>query len=61
VTVVLELDLGWLQLSVPLDVDLLPGVDQDVRHLGVLHQRLERSEPEDLVQYLADQRLRSRS
>ena len=35
---------------------LLVGVDQDVGDLGVLHQRLERAQAEDLVQHLADQR-----
>ena len=35
----------------------LPGVHQDVGDLGILDQRLQRSQAEDLVQHLADQRL----
>ena len=50
VGVVLEPDVGGLQLAEPLDVDLPVGVDQDVRHGGVLQQRLERAEAQHLVE-----------
>src|SRR5882724_6349698 len=57
VPVVLEPDVGRLQLTVALDVHLLVGIDQNVRHLGILHQRLDRAQAEDLVQHLPDQLL----
>ena len=57
VAIVLEPDFGLLQPSAALDVDTLRGVHQDVRDVRVLDQRLERAEPEDLVQDLVDENL----
>ena len=57
VAVVLEPDVGLLQPAVPLDEDLLARCSPECRRSRVLDQRLQRSQAEDLVQDLADQRL----
>ena len=57
VPVVLEADVGALQLAVTLDVDALEGIHQDVRDRRILDQRLERAQPEDLVEHLPDEHL----
>ena len=57
VLVVLEAHVGRLELAVALDVHLFVGVDENVRDLGILPQRLERPEPEDLVHHLCQQPL----
>ncbi len=49
---VVEAHVGQLQKSLALHVDLLVAVHQDVGDGAVLEQRLERSQPEDLVQHL---------
>ena len=46
---------GFLEQAVPLDVDLVVAVDQDVRDVAVLEQRLERPEAEQLVEDVDDQ------
>ena len=61
VRVVLEDDVGLFEHAVPLDVDLIVAVDQDVGDVRVLQQRLERAEPEELVQDVGDQRSRART
>jgi hypothetical protein len=49
VRVVLERHVGRLEPPVPLDVDLVGAIDQDVRHVGIAQQRLERTQAEQLV------------
>ena len=50
-------DVGLFQPAFALDVDLVVAVDQDVRDVGILEQRLERAKAEDLVQDVGDQRI----
>ena len=57
VAVVLEDDVGLLELAVALDVDLVVAVDQDVGDRRIAQQRLERPEAEQLVEDVRDQRL----
>ena len=45
---------GQLELAAALDVDLLVAVDQNVGDGRVLQQRLERPQPEDLVEHFGD-------
>ena len=47
---VLEDDVGLLKHAAPLHVDRLVGVHQDVVDGGILQQRLQRAQAEDLVQ-----------
>ena len=49
VAVVLEDDVGFLELAFALDVDLIVAVDQDVGDRRVAQQRFERPEAEQLV------------
>ena len=49
---VVEADVGQLQQSLALHVDLMVAVDQNVGDGRVLQQRLERTQAEDLVQHL---------
>ena len=46
---VAELDLGELELALPLDVGLVRAVDHDVADVGVVEQLLERAEAEQFV------------
>ena len=55
VVVVAELDVGFLHLPVPLDIDVLGTVDQDVGDLAILQQHLQRAQAKRLVQHLVDQ------
>ena len=55
VPVVLEDDAGFLEHAVALDEHLVVAVDEDVRDVAVLEQRLERSEAEQLVEDVDDQ------
>ena len=57
VRVVAEDQRGLLQPSLALDVDLVVAVDEDVGDRRVAQQRLERTEAEDLVEDLDDQRV----
>jgi hypothetical protein len=57
VAVILEHDVGLLEPAVPLDVDLVEPVDQDVGNVRIAEQRLERTESEQLVQHVADEAL----
>ena len=50
-------DVGRLELAVPLDVDLVVAVDEDVRDRRIAQQSLERAEAEQLVQDVGDERL----
>ena len=52
--IVAEDDAGGLELAVPLDVDLLRSVDEDIGDGWVLHQGLDRPESEGLVFDLDD-------
>ncbi len=54
--VVPEHDVGLFELAVPLDVDLIEPVDEDVGDVGVAQQRLERTETEQLVEHVDDER-----
>ncbi len=56
VRVVLEDEIGRFELAFALDVDLVRAVDQDVRDARIREQRLERPEPEQLVEDVGDQR-----
>ena len=51
-----KVTLRQFQLAPPLHVDLVVGVDQDVRHRRVGHQQLQRAEAQHLVLDVADQR-----
>ena len=53
VGIILEPDVGELQLSEPLHVDLFVGVDQDIRNGGVLQKGLQGPEAQDLIQDLS--------
>ncbi len=55
VPVALEPDIGALEPTVPLHVDRVGRVHQDVGDGRVFHEGLERPQPEDLVQDLQDQ------
>ena len=55
--VVFEDDVGFFKLSFTLDEDQIVPVHQDVRHGRVAQQRFERTEPEELVQHVGDERL----
>ncbi len=55
VPVVVEPDVRPLEAALPLHVDRARGVHQDVRDGRIVHEGLQRSEPEDLVQDLADE------
>ena len=55
VAVVLEHDRRRLQLAVPFDVDLIVTVHEDVRDVRVSEQRLQWTEPEELVQHVDDE------
>jgi hypothetical protein len=57
VLVVAEDHVRGLELPLALDVDLPGRVDEDVRHLGIAHERLDRPEAVHLVQDLVDQLL----
>ena len=57
VLVVLERRRQPFELAVALDVDVLVGVDQDVADRRIAQQRLERSEAEDLVDDVPEERL----
>ena len=57
VLVVLERRRQPVQLAAALDVDVLIGVDQDVADRRIAQQRLERPEPEDLVDDVAENRV----
>ena len=57
VGVVLEDHVGLFEQSGPLHVDVLAGVHQDVTDGGVLEQRFQRAQPEDLIQDFARQLL----
>ncbi len=52
-----EAGLGFLDLAAPLDEDDRRGVDHDVGDRRVLEQRLQRPEPEQLVEDVLDQLL----
>jgi hypothetical protein len=54
VLVVLERRRQALELAGALDVDLLVRVDEDVADGRIPQQRLERPEPEDLVDHVAE-------
>ena len=49
VPLVIEADAGLLELAAALNVDVLVGVDEDVRDSFVLEQRLQRAKSEHLV------------
>ncbi len=51
-TVVLESDVGLEKLPLPLHPYVIEGVDQDIGHLGILHERFDGAQSEDLVQDL---------
>ncbi len=53
----LNVIVGRLEPAVPLDVDLVESVDQDVRDRRIGEQHLERTETEQLVQHVADDAL----
>ena len=55
VSLVLEHNVGLLDHSAPLHIDGLVGVDQNVVHGGIVQQRLERAEAEDLVENVVRQ------
>ena len=57
VPIVLEDDVGFLELAFALDVDLVVAVDQNVRDRRIAQQHLERAEAEQLVEDVGDQRL----
>ena len=48
-----------LPAALALDVDLVVAIDENVRDVGIAQQRLERTEAEDLVQNVGDERSRS--
>ena len=54
VRVVLEAHLGFGELAVALDVDLVEAVDEDIGDGGLLEQRLERAQAEHFVEHLLD-------
>ena len=56
-TVVLEHDVGLFELAFTLDEDQIVPIHQDVRHGRVAQQRFERTEAEELVQHVRDERL----
>ncbi len=56
-TVVLEVGGDLLELAAALDEHVLVGVDQDVADRRVAQQRLQRPEPEHVVEQLDEQRL----
>ena len=55
VAVVLEDHRCFLEPAVPLDVDLIEPVHEDVRDVAILEQHLERAEAEELIEHVADQ------
>jgi hypothetical protein len=57
VPIVPEHRVGRFETPVPLDVDLVRPVDEDVGHRRVAQQRLERPEAEQLVDHVTDQAL----
>ena len=57
VRLILEADVGLHQPPGALDVDVVEAVHHDVADGGILEQRLQRAQAEDLVQDLLDQPL----
>ena len=57
VGLVLEADVGFHHAAGALDVDVVEAVDHDVADGGILEQRLQRAEAEDLVEDLLDELL----
>ena len=56
VTIVLEDDVGFLELAFALDVDLVETVDENVGDRRIAQQHFERTEAEQLVDDVGDQR-----
>ena len=57
VRIVLEHDVRFLEPAFSFDVNLVVAVDENVRDVGIREQRLERTQPEDLVQNVDDDRI----
>ena len=57
VSIVLKYRVGFLEPAVSFDVNLVVAVHENVRDLGIRKQRLQWTQPEDLVQHVDDERI----
>ncbi len=53
--IIVEAHIGQIEFALPFDVDLVGSVDQDIVHVLVPEQRLERTKPEQFVLDFLDQ------